>query len=687
MSLYDRLWYWAHRSYSEGIDPPPEFVEITNDNVDEVVEYYRSGVGTVAIDTETYGSEYQRSRGRRYAGDALHQVYAQISCLGFYDGVRLFAARRSQAVAIRKVLDALKGWTLVFWNAVFDRAMMRNSGFPLDHRTRDCQVRKWLICHRLSDKAFGEMKLSWFVENLLKGQKGSFREEVGMDVTLEGALTTDQWDRLLKRVAGDSYYTYYTDALVNKVLPVDIDREYWNVEDPMQDVIMDMERQGVVVDVNACIDIHGALMNEAKELERALQRRVLKHIDEPININSPKQLGHYFYDALGYEAPDRADIPDVKSETDRPTAASVMKIWMKKHLCEEAALVLDIRKVTKLSGTYIIGPGKDIDDNGRIYPKTNQTGTATGRFNMERPSLHNLPVREDKPWLEILKGFFCDEDREEEFPEDLMTLVNYPTERYGLRKIYVPAEGNVFIGADYSQIELRILAHFSDDATLLDVFRTGKDPHSATGASLAGMEYEDFAKKLKEKDKECVRFRNIGKMINFAILYGAGPYRLASQLGISLDKAEEMLNRYRIDYPDVFALKDAVINYLERKGEVRTLLRRVRPISVFQKSFSFDLEEDLSDFEDAVRGYGAIKKGEREGFNAVIQGSAADIIKLAMIKLYQDSFFAQHARIVLSIHDEIIAETKAEMGHEVAARMVEVMKNVPVEFLGKTRLD
>jgi len=678
VSIYDRLWYTAYKKYPDGVDEPPDYVEITSDNVSEVCDYYRLGCGDVAIDTETFGNAEHRNAGRRYAGDALHQVYAEISCIGFYDGVKLFAARRSNLYSIAKVLAVLRdvGWTAVYWNAGFDRSVLRNSGLPeiLEIPYVDAAVRKWMICHQLEDKSFGEMRLAWFIETLLRGEKGSFREEVGMDATLGVATLSDEdWGKLLVRVSGDAYYTLLAHQLISDVLPIDLKNEYLEVEVPVSDVIFDMETRGVCVDVEACLEIDAALKEEARKLERAFNERALRYVAEPINLASYPQLSAYFYDTLKYISPPREQVPDIKSETDRSTGESILKFWLTKYSSQEAALLLDYRKVTKLRSSYIAAPMNDMDNYDRIYPKTNQTGTSTGRFNMERPSLHNLPAKEDDRWLETFGKHLNKNDKE--LPDDMLDMLMEPSARYGLRRIYIPSPGRMFIGADYSQVELRLLAHFSEDETLLDVFRTGKDPHSATGAKLMGVSYDDFVELYARGDMRAVAARRAGKTINFAVLYGSGAYRLAAQLNVSVEEAQKFMDDYFGAHPGVDALKKGVEYYLERKGEVRTILRRVRPIAVFQKGFSFDLDEDLTKYKNAVQGFGVMQKGRREGFNCVIQGSAADIIKLAMIRLYRDKLFSKYARIVLTIHDEIVASCDEHVSDQVAARMVDIMRN------------
>jgi len=678
MSLYDNLWQAAYDMYPDGVNPPPTWEEITYENVDDVCAYLRLGRGDMAIDTETFGNKEHRKSGKRYAGDALHQVYAKVSCIGFYDGVSLWAARADNRFIVSKVFETLRevGWTLVFWNAPFDRAVLRNTGYPevLDIAYRDAAIRKWLICHRLEDKAFGEMSLSWFVETLLRGKKGSFREEVGMDATLGiDHLDEGDWEALLNRVTGDTYYTLLADRLLDPVLPSDLIREYDDIENPTSDVIFDMETEGVRVDWETCIELEFALSNEAKLLERAFNNRAMVHTGTSLNLSSPKQLSAYFYDALKLKAPPREKVPEIKADTDRSTGEAILKYWLTKHKIEECALLLDFRKVNKLRTTYIMSPMQDMDHLERIYPKTNQTGTATGRFNMERPSLHNLPAREDERWLEKLEGVLKVE--RSEMPEDIQHILSIPSARYGLRKIYIPDEGCLLIGADYSQVELRLLAHFSEDSTLLDVFRSGKDPHSATGAKLMNMEYEKFIQLIAAGDATASKARRAGKTINFAVLYGAGKYRLAAQLNISPNEAQAFLDSYFASHPGVTELKETIEYYMERKGEVRTILRRVRPIAVYQRGFSFELGEDLSRFKDAVQSWSAIQAGKREGFNCVIQGSAADIIKSAMVRLYRDKVFRKYARIVLTIHDEIVASCVADKAEEIEKRMVSIMQD------------
>lgn len=697
MSLYDRLIYNAYQRYPDGIAPPPEWTEITAGNVGEVCAEIAKGSGLMAIDTETYGDVAQKEAGRRYAGDALHQIYAKLFCAGFYDGVHLWTAWHTEKFALEAVFDALRehSWTLVFWNAGFDRAILRNSGYPemLEIDYRDSQILKMLICHHLSTG--GEMSLGWFINNILRGRKGSFREEVGLDVVGDQHVDESGRASLLQRVAGDTYYTLKADQLLEETLPQQLLREYEDVERPVGDVIFDMETKGVRLDQCTCQELSDSLLAETVELDRAFNSRAMQHIEvaEPINMASPKQVSRYFYDILELEQPPEGAV----DAPYRSTNEEVLSYWLKKYRVPEIALLLDHRKVSKLRSTYIVAPMMDVDDHGRIYPKTNQAGTTTGRFNMERPSLHNLPSREDKRWLEKLLDLliarrYPDRKREQValeesyalLDDDLVKILETPSDRYGLRRIYLPDDGCVLIGADYSQVELRLLAHFSEDKVLLNTFREGRDPHSVAGAARLKMDYDEFVELLAyagddsdilEKQKQAKLSRSIGKTINFGVVYGMGPQRLAGRLNVSVDEAKQYLAEYFQTHKGVASLQDTVNWYVEHHGEVRTLLLRVRPIAAFQRPFSFRLKKDFSSFREVVQGYGSIQRGRREAFNAIIQGSAADIIKTAMGLLYRDEVFRRHARIVLTVHDEIVASCKTAMSGVVAERMVELMSN------------
>jgi len=221
-----------------------------------------------------------------------------------------------------------------------------------------------------------------------------------------------------------------------------------------------------------------------------------------------------------------------------------------------------------------------------------------------------------------------------------------------------------------------VLAHFSEEPTLVDIFNKGGDPHHAAGAMLMNIPYEEFAERMRDGDPEAKRYRGRGKTLNFAVVYGAGPHSVAGQLGVSKMEAQNFLREYFAKLPYVKKMKERVEFMLRKRGEVRTLLNRVRPIGAFQKPISYELGgRSFSVFKDAVQSFGVIAEGLRQAFNAVIQGSAADIIKLAMIRIHQDPTLRDlGASLVLSIHDEVIMNAPKQVAQEVADRVVKLMR-------------
>jgi DNA polymerase I len=377
-----------------------------------------------------------------------------------------------------------------------------------------------------------------------------------------------------------------------------LDRLFREIELPLVEVLADMEWQGIRIDAAFFADMAARL---ARELD-AIQQEIWKVAGEEFNINSTPKLRSILYEKLGLPVLRR-------TKTGPSTDAAVLEELAEKGF-PLPRLLLEFRQVDKLKGTYVdalpvlVNPG-----TGRIHTSFNQTVAATGRLSSSDPNLQNIPIRTGQG-AEIRKGF-------------------------------VPANGFVFLTADYSQIELRILAHFSGDPAFVDAFRSGADIHRQTAAIMFGVAVADVSPDM----------RAAAKTVNFATIYGIGAFALSHQLGTSVQEAKEFIDNYFVRFPDVRRYLDDQIEKARGCGYVETIAGRRRYIP-----------------EIASRNYNIRQFGERAATNAPVQGSAADIIKLAMISIQRElAASGSGTRMLLQVHDELVFE--APTGEADEARM------------------
>lgn len=358
------------------------------------------------------------------------------------------------------------------------------------------------------------------------------------------------------------------------------------VEMPLVRVLADMELTGVRLDVGALTESKSILEAELKRLDA----RLAELAGHPFNPLSPKAVSQVIFDELNLD-------PKAKN---RSTAEEVLQLLKNKlerpeHL-ELIDGILDYRGIKKLLGTYIEALPDEINPStGRIHCQFNQTVTATGRLSSSNPNLQNIPIRDAM-------------GRE-------------------LRKAFVPDEGEVFFSADYSQIELRLMAHLSQDPAMIEAFNNGDDIHRSTAAKIYHLELDEVSKLQRTK----------AKTANFGIIYGISVFGLASRLNIPRGEAKELIDGYFATYPSVKAYMDQSIAVAREKGYVETLFGRRRML------------KDIHSANATVRGY-----AERNAINAPIQGTAADIIKVAMIRI-TDRIRREglHAKLLIQVHDEL----------------------------------
>lgn len=394
-----------------------------------------------------------------------------------------------------------------------------------------------------------------------------------------------------KKYACYNAYVFYKvyDRIIEKLNEMEMADVYYQIEKPLMYALYDMERCGIKVDGNALKEYGDNLAVQIKEIEE----RIYKEAGHQFNINSPKQLGEILFGEMGLPG-------GKKTKTGYSTSASVLE-----KLEPDYPFVRDVmeyRQLTKLKSTYADGLAAYIKEDSRIYGKFNQTITATGRISSTEPNLQNIPIR-----TEIGRQ---------------------------LRKVFIPKDGYVFVDADYSQIELRILAHMSDDKNLIDAYKDSRDIHAATASLVFGVPIDKVTKTQ----------RSNAKAVNFGIVYGISSFGLSQDLSISKKEAEKYIQNYFESYPGIKKYLDDSVASAKEKGYSVTMFGRRRPIP-----------------EINVSNYMQRQFGERVAMNAPIQGTAADIIKIAMINVAKEIKKKNlESRIVLQIHDELLIEAKKE---------------------------
>lgn len=383
-------------------------------------------------------------------------------------------------------------------------------------------------------------------------------------------------------------------AVMDRLAQLGMEPLFWNIEMPLVYTLYDMEQAGIQVEAQA-LKIYGEqLQGRIVELEQEICRQA----GETFNINSPKQLGVILFEKMKLPG-------GKKTKTGYSTAADVLEKLAGEYPI--VTLILEYRQLTKLKSTYADGLVVYIGEDGRIHSTFNQTITATGRISSTEPNLQNIPIRMELGRL--------------------------------IRKVFIPKEGCVFVDADYSQIELRVLAHISGDETLIQAYREAKDIHRITASQVFHIPFDQVTD---------LQRRN-AKAVNFGIVYGISSFGLSQDLSITRKEASEYIEQYFVTYPKIKEFLDKTVEEAKREGYVSTMFGRRRPVpelrssNFMQRSF-----------------------GERVAMNAPIQGTAADIIKIAMVRV-NERLKAEKlkSRLILQIHDELLIEAAIDELEEV----------------------
>jgi DNA polymerase-1 len=393
-------------------------------------------------------------------------------------------------------------------------------------------------------------------------------------------------------------------VLLDKLRVQQMDKLFFDTEMPVVFVLSDMEKEGICMDAAALREYGEKLSVSIGELEQ----KIYAQAGEQFNINSPKQLGVILFEKL--------QMPNgKKTKTGYSTSAEVLD-----KLAADYPIVADIleyRQLTKLKSTYADGLLNFVDATGKIHTTFNQTITATGRLSSTDPNLQNIPIR-----IELGKL---------------------------IRRVFHPMDGDIFVDSDYSQIELRVLAHMSGDSMLIEAFREGRDIHRTTASQVFHVPFDEVT---------ALQRRN-AKAVNFGIVYGISAFGLSQDLDISKKEAQEYIDSYFATYPSIKSFLDTTVENAKRDGFIRTMFGRIRPIP-----------------ELASSNFMQRQFGERVAMNSPIQGTAADIIKIAMIRVH-DRLLRENlaSRLILQVHDELLIETVKEEKDTVIAILEEEMRS------------
>ncbi len=455
-------------------------------------------------------------------------------------------------------------------------------------------------------------------ENYLNYQPVSITSLIGKKGSSQGNMRDVPVEQVAEYAGEDADITLQLkNIFAPDLTKLQLDKLYYEVEVPLIQVLASMEYEGVKIDKASLKEISQELSVDIKELEK----EIYEVAGEQFNIASPKQLGEIMFDKLKL-----IDNPKLTKTGQYATGEEVLSRLAEEHLI--AKKILNIRELQKLKSTYVDALPKLISQyDGRIHTSYNQAVTSTGRLSSTNPNLQNIPIKTEK-------------GRE-------------------VRKAFVPRDENhILMAADYSQVELRVMAAFSQDESMIDAFKNGRDIHATTASKIFKVPLEEVQADMRRK----------AKTANFGIIYGVSSFGLAQQLSISRSEASEIIKAYFQEFPAVKEYMDRVIREAREKEYVETILGRRRYL------------RDINSRNNTLRGY-----AERNAINAPIQGTAADIIKVAMVNIFEWlQLENMRSKMILQVHDELIFDVHKEEQEAVKAKVEELMKNaiplsVPME--------
>ena len=527
----------------------------------------------LSLDTETTGTEPMEA-------ELVGMSFSIAENEAFYVPV---PSERSEALKIvnefRSVFENEKSLK-VGQNIKYDMIVLQNYGVEVKGALFDTMIAHYVLQPELRHG------MDYLAEIYLHYQTIPIDELIGPKGKNQKNMRDLAPEEVYRYACEDADVTLKLKKVLEKELKKnDAEALFYEIEMPLVPVLVTIERNGVLLDTEA---LKASSAHFSAQLEN-IEKEIYALAGETFNIASPKQVGEVLFDKL--KIVEKAK----KTKTGQyVTSEEVLESLRHKHPVVEK--ILEHRGLKKLLGTYIDALPQLINPRtGRVHTSFNQTVTATGRLSSSNPNLQNIPIR--------------DENGKE------------------IRKAFIPDEGCLFFSADYSQIELRIMAHLSEDQNMIDAFRSNHDIHAATAAKI-------YKKEIEEVDAD---MRRKAKTANFGIIYGISVFGLAERMNVDRKEAKELIEGYFETYPEVKAYMDKSVKVAQEKGYVETIFHRKRFLP------------DINSRNAVVRGY-----AERNAINAPIQGSAADIIKVAMIRIHQ-RFLKEgiQAKMILQVHDEL----------------------------------
>lgn len=492
-------------------------------------------------------------------------------------------------------------------NLKYDMLVMKWYGIELAGETFDTMLAHYVI------EPDGKRSMDDLSAKYLGYEPVHIEELIGKKGKTQGTMRDVALDKITDYAAEDADITLQLKNIFDPLLDQkEVRKVFSEVENPLVKVLVDMEYAGIKVDENFLTSYSKDLEKDAKTAEE----KVYAQAGVRFNLASPKQLGEVLFDKL------KLDPSAKKTKTGQYQTGEdvLLKLATKGHMIVDD--ILAFRELTKLKSTYVDALPQLINKKtGRVHTTYGQAVAVTGRLASNNPNLQNIPVR---------------------------------TERgKEIRKAFIPADSNhILLSADYSQIELRIVAAISGDANMVKAFVDGTDIHTATAARVYNVEEKDVTKEMRYK----------AKSVNFGIIYGQGAFGLADNLGISRTEAKEIIDNYKKEFPGIQRYMDDTINYARENGYVETLMGRKRWL------------RDINSANFTVRGF-----AERNAINSPIQGTAADMIKLAMQKVHAAMKKEKmKSRMLLQVHDELVFDAEKSEVNELKPLILENMQSAMV---------
>ena len=546
----------------------------TDDEINELIKYL-SSFDEICFDTETTGID---------ANDAemVGMSFSVKPGEGFYVYCPPDQKETARRLKFFEPLfkDAAKTW--IGHNIKYDMLILKWYGYELAGNTFDSMLAHFVI------EPDGKNGMDALSEKFLGYEPVHIEELIGKKGKGQGNMRDLEPEKIKDYASEDADITL---QLKNVLLPMlkqkEVEKVFYEVDNPLVKVLTAMEFEGIKIDESFLNDYSKELEKEAKAAEES----VYKQAGVRFNLASPKQLGEVLFDKM------QIDPKAKKTKTGQYATGEdvLLKLASKNKIVDD---ILSFREFTKLKSTYVDALPLMINKKtGRVHTSYAQAVAVTGRLSSNNPNLQNIPIRTER-------------GRE-------------------IRKAFIPRDkDHVLISADYSQIELRIVAAISGDENMCEAFKTGKDIHSATAAKVFNVDKKDVTKEMRYK----------AKSVNFGIIYGQGAFGLAENLGISRTEAKEIIDNYKKQFPNIQKYMDDTIHFAQEHGYVQTLMGRKRWL------------RDINSANFTVRAF-----AERNAINSPIQGSAADMIKLAMIKIQQE--FSKNnfkSKMLLQVHDELV---------------------------------